>query len=142
MEGIVLDNKIKHLEMIEEIIKRMASCSFKLKGWAVTLIAGIFALASKDANQTYFVIAYVPIIVFWGLDAFYLQKDRLYGALYDKVRVLDNDKIDFSMKATTEEFTDWKYKYSSCLISKTVLWFYFPLAIVSSLVIVISYIVK
>lgn len=137
-----MNNKIKHLEMIEEIIKRMASCSFKLKGWTVTLIAGIFALASKDANQTYFIIAYVPIIVFWGLDAFYLQKDRLYGALYDKVRVLDNDEIDFSMKATTEEFTDWQYKYSSCLISKTILWFYFPLAIVSSLVIVISYVVK
>lgn len=32
----------------------MASNSFALKGWTVTLVAGIFALASKDADKMYF----------------------------------------------------------------------------------------
>ena len=31
-----MDNKIKHLEMIEAIIERMANNSFLLKGWAIT----------------------------------------------------------------------------------------------------------
>ena len=49
-----MDNKINHLEMIQGVINRMASNSFMLKGWAVTLAAGIFALASKDADKMYF----------------------------------------------------------------------------------------
>ena len=44
------ENKLKHLELIQGIINRMASNSFALKGWAVTLVAGIFALASKDTD--------------------------------------------------------------------------------------------
>ena len=43
----------------------MASNSFKLKGWAVTLASGVFALASKDADKMYFLITYVPVIAFW-----------------------------------------------------------------------------
>ena len=38
--------KLKHLEFIQGIITRMANNSFMLKGWAVTLVAGIFALSS------------------------------------------------------------------------------------------------
>ena len=56
-----MENKLKHLEMIQGIINRMASNSFALKGWSVTLVAGIFALSSKDANEIYFLITYIPI---------------------------------------------------------------------------------
>ena len=48
-----MENKLKHLEMIQGIINRMASNSFALKGWSVTLVAGIFALSSKDAKKLY-----------------------------------------------------------------------------------------
>ena len=37
-----MDRKMKHLEMIQGVISRMANNSFMLKGWAVTLVAGIF----------------------------------------------------------------------------------------------------
>ena len=90
-----MENKIKHLEIIQGVINRMAGNSFALKGWAVTLVAGIFALASKDADKLYFLVAYIPIIVFWGLDSYYLLQERLYRSLYDKVRLLPEDMIDF-----------------------------------------------
>lgn len=61
-----MDNKINHLQMIQGVISRMTSNSFSLKGWAVTLVAGIFALASKDADKMYFIVAYIPIVVFLG----------------------------------------------------------------------------
>ena len=61
-----MENKIKHLEMIQAIITRMNSNSFMLKGWAVTLVAGVFALASKEANEFYFLIAFIPVILFGG----------------------------------------------------------------------------
>jgi hypothetical protein len=135
-----MEKKINHLEMIQGIINRMASNSFALKGWAVTLIAGIFALAGKDADKMYFLVAYIPIIIFWGLDSYYLLQERLYRALYDKVRLLPEEKIDFSMKVLSREFMDKSCSFLSCLFSKTEIWFYCPLAVVSTGIIIITHI--
>jgi len=32
----MMENKIKHLEMLQNVIARMASNSFIIKGWSVT----------------------------------------------------------------------------------------------------------
>lgn len=133
-----MNNKIHHLEMIQGVISRMANNSFLLKGWAVTLVAGIFTLAGKDADKLYFIIAYIPIIVFWGLDAYYLLQERLYRSLYEKVSKTKEINVDFSLKATTSEFGNEKNCYFSCIFSKTELCFYLPLAIVCAGVILIT----
>lgn len=134
-----MNKKFKHLEIIESAISRMASNSFALKGWTVTLIAGIFVLASKDSDKAYFLIAYIPIMVFWGLDAYYLLQERLFRALYDKIRALDEEEIDFNMDTSLSEFHTGKNKYSKCLTSKTILGFYFPLALISAGIIIITH---
>lgn len=78
------ESKIRHLEMIQEVINRMANNSFALKGWAVTLAAGIFAL-SGSAIGTSYPILFMPILIFWVLDAYYLSKERSYWFLYQHV---------------------------------------------------------
>ena len=133
-----MEEKMKHLEMIQGVINRMASNSFMLKGWVVTLVAGIFALVGNDNENIYNIIAYIPIIVFWGLDSFYLLQERLYRGLYEKVRLLDNSDIDFSMKATEAEFGSEVNNLFSCIISETELYFYFPLAIFCTIIIIFS----
>ena len=135
------NSKIRHLEMIQGIINRMAANSFKLKGWAVTLVSGIFALASRDTDKLYFLIAYIPIVIFWGLDSYYLLQERLFRSLYNKVRLLDENDINFSMKATKKEFNDVKNSFCSCLFSKTEIWFYLPLAVVCAGIILITNII-
>lgn len=135
-----MENKRKHLELVQGIINRMSSNSFMLKGWAVSLVAGIFALAEKDTDRLYFLVAYIPIIIFWGLDAYYLLQERLYCSLYDKIRQTEEDKINFSLKATAKEFNSEKNRYDSCLFSKTELWFYLPLTMVSTGIIIITHI--
>lgn len=92
-----MENKRKHLEMIQGVINRMAGNSFFLKGWAVTLIAALFALSAKDTNPKYIFIAYFPVIIFWILDGYFLSQERIFRDLYDDVRKLDNKDIDFSM---------------------------------------------
>lgn len=134
-----MDKKYKHMEIIQSAISRMASNSFALKGWAVTLVAGIFVLASKDADKTYFLIAYVPIIVFWALDAYYLLQERLFRALYNWVINLEEDEINFSMDTSLKEFHGERNNYFDCLMSKTVLWFYLPLAFMSAGITIITY---
>lgn len=133
-----MENYRKHLEIIQGVISRMASNSFSLKGWAVTLVAGIFVLSGKDTDKMYFLVAYLPILVFWGLDSYYLLQERLYRALYDKVRQLPEDKIDFSMKASPKEFKSNKNTFWNCLLSITELWFYFPLAMISTGIIILT----
>lgn len=135
-----MDNKIRHLEMIQGVINRMAGNSFMLKGWAVTLAAGIFALASKDADKMYFLITYVPVVVFWFLDSYYLLQERLYRDLYNDVRKKEDSQIDFSLNASIYAKVDYKRTIWGCLISKTELWFYIPLALVCSGVIIITHI--
>ena len=88
------DAELKHLEFIQGIIARLAQNSFLLKGWSVTLVAGILALASRNPSIYVVVIAILPALAFWGLDAFYLGQERNLRDLYNdarerKIMVLD-----------------------------------------------------
>lgn len=134
-----LESKIRHLEMIQGVINRMAGNSFALKGWAVTLVSGIFVLAGKETDKLYFLVAYIPVVVFWWLDAYYLLQERLYRSLYEKVRKTDEKDIDFSLKAAATEFDSKKNCFCSCLFSKTVFGFYVPLALVCTGIILITH---
>ena len=136
-----MEKKLAHLEMIQAVITRMASNSFALKGWAVTLVAGLFALSSKDANQFYYLVTYIPIVVFWYLDSFYLCQERMYRNLYEKVRKLGEEEIDFSMNAAAREFQTDKTTVANCFLSKTILGFYLPLAVVTAGIIIITAII-
>lgn len=135
-----MDKKLKHLELIQGVINRLASNSFMLKGWAVTLVAGIFVLAGKETDKLYFLVAYIPVIAFWWLDAYYLLQERLYCSLYDKVRKVEENNIDFSLKVTGEELKTDKNCYCNCLLSKTEVGFYFPLAVVCTGIIIVTHI--
>lgn len=122
--------------MIQGTINRMAKNSFELKGWAVTLVAGVFALAAKETNMNFFLIAYIPIIFFWLLDSYYLQQERLFRSLYDSVRRLSESNIDFNMD-TSKFNNNKKNNYFYCLFSISEL-IYLPLAFTPILVIIIS----
>lgn len=95
-----MDKKIAHLGFIQGVITRMGTNSFLLKGWSVTLVAAMFALAVKDADKRFMIISYFPVFVFWGLDAFFLHQEKLYRKLYEQVA---NDAVSsdaFSLDTT------------------------------------------
>lgn len=89
------DEKLaKHIELLQGVINRMAGNSFLLKGWSVTLVAALFALAAQGADPSYALVGLLPGSVFWGLDAFYLRQEHLFQKLYEAVRrgELDSDR--------------------------------------------------
>ena len=92
-----MDNKQSHLGMIQAVVNRLSSNSFLLKGWSVVLVSAMFVFAAKDSKMIFIYLAYFPAISFWGLDGYFLHQERLFRALYDHVRVLDEKDIDFSM---------------------------------------------
>jgi len=91
------ERRIKHLEFIQSVINRMGHNSFVLKGWSVTLVAAIFVLAAKNADEGYTLFAILPGLAFWGLDAYYLRQARLFRKLYDGVRKGERDDDQYTM---------------------------------------------
>jgi len=133
-----LEVKIRHLEMIQAVITRMATNSFMLKGWAVTLVSGIFVLSSKEADKLFFLIAYVPVILFWLLDTYYLQLERRFRAFYNQIRSSEETDLSFAIHAKKPDITD-KTTYPRCFLSVSESCFYLPMALLIAAVI---YIVK
>lgn len=80
------ETTIKHLEMIQAVIARMAGNSFALKGWAVTVTGAVLAFGADRKDTAVALLALVPAVVFWGLDGYYLALERRFRALYDDVR--------------------------------------------------------
>lgn len=124
-----MENKRKHLEFIQGTINRMSGNLFFLRGWTITLITGLFALsAAKGSYDGYILLAYFLLAIFWILDGYFLAQERRFRCLYDDVRKLDEDKIDFSMK-TKKYQSEWRNTWFGSMLSATLLWFYIPLAL-------------
>lgn len=122
------ENKLKHLEFIQNTIIRMSTNSFIIKGWTITLISALFVLAQKDSNTTYAILTYVAVPIFWYLNAFFLLQERRYRTLYDDVRIKQDINIDFSMDATS--YKTGKNTIGKCIISKTIWPIYFLLLLI------------
>ena len=128
-----MENKRKHLEFIQGAINRMAANLFFLRGWTITLIVALFAFFVKDANTDFIFVVYFPVIIFWILDGYFLSQERLFRALYNHVRKLDEKEIDFSMN-TSEYNEDKRNGWVCSMFSSTLLFFYLPLVGVMLLV--------
>lgn len=125
-----MNNKIKHLEMIESVIQRMADNSFKLKEWTVAMVGIIGALSAQGTDKRFFLLVSIPMLAFWFLDSLYLQLDRKYRELYNYVREKKEDDIDFSMDISKLSSENNTLRYIECLFSKTEAGFYIPIGIV------------
>lgn len=92
-----MESRTAHLQMIQSVITRMASNSFVIKGWSVTLVTALLALtAAANANALFVYLAFFPNFMFWALDAYFLRQEILFRELYDHVRTSGED-VDFSM---------------------------------------------
>lgn len=99
----IMENKIEHLKMVQNTISRMSTNSFNLKGWSITLIIGLVALHKNSLAIISPLLFLLPLLVFWGLDAYYLYQERLFRRLYDKVR---RDEIsNFEMNPSCDNTT-------------------------------------
>ena len=126
-EAAPVDRKIKHLEFIQGVINRLASDSFRLKGWSVVLVSALFVLSAREGRPELVSMAFVPVFVFWGLDGYFLWQERLFRALYDHVRVLAEDQVDFSMDVSSFG-TSRARSWPGAMFSRTLLLFYGALA--------------
>lgn len=126
-----MENQRKHLEFIQNIISRMAGNLFFLRGWTITLIGALLALFAKNNSPEYvFYFLIVVVLIFWILDGYFLSQERSYRDLYNYVRKLKEEEIDFSLDISEYK----KYKKNTIIYSMfslTILIFYLPLIVLA-----------
>ena len=122
-----MNSKLKHLEFIQGVINRLATNSFQMKGWTVVLVAAILVLLARENRLDATYIALAPILIFWALDGYFLWQERLYRALYDHVRTLNDEQIDFAMNGASFR-TGYRHSWLGAALSRTLLFFYAVLA--------------
>jgi len=59
------------------------------------------------------------VVMFWGLDGYYLYQERLYRALYGSVARRNAEKINFSMNAAKFGGKRWTLTWPGAMFSKT-----------------------
>ncbi len=73
----------KEIDLIQSCISRMASNSFFLKGWLVSLIAILLTLLPNTGNRLLLLAILITVILsFWYLDAFFLTTEKKYRKMY------------------------------------------------------------
>lgn len=132
-----MDKKIKHLELIQAVINRMASNSFLIKGWTVTLVAAILGLANKESNKSFIAVVCFPILMFWILDAFFLHQEKLFRALYEDVRKRDEANIDFSMNII--DYKTQEHNWAESAFSPALFLFYIAMIVAAIIAIFILF---
>lgn len=118
----------KELDLVQDVIKRMANNSFMLKGWLISLIALIVALTEKNVlsanGKELYLILCMPILLFWYLDAFFLRQEKYYRKLYEWI-VVERPKGNYEQLYALNPQTRFVVEsISDIMISVTLRWFY------------------
>jgi len=117
---------IEELKIIQDIIKRMAFDSFVIKGWAITLVI-ITLLLKGDSFQVF--ISFIPLLVFWYLDAYFLWQERMYRELYNWVAENRLKTDDFLFDLNAYRFKDKVQGKLRIMFSLTLGWLYGCIAV-------------
>lgn len=127
-------SRLQHLQMLQDIISRMANNSFLIKGWSITLVSALLAFAVSDKVGHMAYVAILPWLAFWLLDGYFLQQERLFRKLYDQCRQAPDTPSDFSMN--TSVVRDQVASWLAVTASPTLLLFHGVLGVVIAAVIV------
>ena len=72
-----------HLSIMQAVIARMADSSRSCKTWCLIIVAAILVLGAGMTEFDHLWIAYVPLVLFLGLDMYYLALERRFRATYN-----------------------------------------------------------
>jgi len=119
------EEKIKHLEFIQNIITRMNTNSFQIKEWTVILISAFLALYASTKNNCFILLGVVPATLLWFLDAYYLTQERKFRGLYNDVAgVSEKPKKVKLFEMRPDLYEGGKYTYRNVFCSETIGLFY------------------
>lgn len=127
------EKKIKHLEFIQNIITRMNTNSFQVKGMAITIVSALLAIYASEKKPDFLIISIFPIFLFWFLDAYYLTQERKFRGLYNDL-LKDNIHNLKPFEMRPDLYKKGKYSFWSVLFSKTIWTIYLTISVIIVLI--------
>lgn len=124
--SVLREYLLKEVEILQDIIKRMAFNSFLIKGWTVTLV--VVSLLVKSGQQ-HVHLAFIPLLVFWFLDAYFLWQERMYRKLYEWVIAHRLQTSEHLLDLNAYRFRSEVQSIPRTMVSITLFWFYATLAV-------------
>ncbi|MDR0613447.1 MAG: hypothetical protein LBG45_08250 [Dysgonamonadaceae bacterium] len=122
--SINIDEKRQHLEFIQNVITRMNTNSFQIKGMVITIVSALIAIYASTSNIIFVFLGIAPTLVFWFLDSYYLQQERKFRGIYNNVARLKNDVEIKPYEMPIQKFHGGQYGFWKVFFSKTIAWLY------------------
>lgn len=72
-----------HLQIMQDVIRRMAENSRSCKVWCVTLVSATLVLVTQTGHPQNALLALVPAALFFILDTYYLALERSFRNAFD-----------------------------------------------------------
>lgn len=127
------EEEIKHLECIQNIITRMNTNSFQIKGMAVAIASALLAVYASEKNPDFVLITIFPLILFWFLDSYYVTQERKFRGLYsDLLKGNPNNLQPFEI--ILEPYKGGEYSFWSAFFSKTIWTIYLSVSAIVTLI--------
>lgn len=77
------EGNFKYLDYLQAAISRMAGNAFTIKGWTITICTALLGFTVKESSTDLLKIAWLPVLTFWWLDAYFLVLERRYRHLFE-----------------------------------------------------------
>lgn len=85
-----------HINILQNIISRMANNSANSKTWAITIVSAIIVLLVDKSKTDILYIAFIPLIMFFFLDCLYLGLEKYFRCIYNEfVKSLESEGFSF-----------------------------------------------
>ena len=125
------DEKIKHLEFIQNVVTRMNTNSFQIKGWTITIVSALLAVYAATKNNHFILVGILPTMIFWCLDAYYLNQERKFRGLYNDVAgITDHPKQIKLFAMRPDLYIGGTYSYWSAFFSLTIPTLYLSMIVI------------
>ena len=122
----IAELRIKHLEMLQSLIARMAGYGASFKSYCITVTTAVIGFAFTLHRPGVAALALLPVVAFGVADAQYLRVERRFRAVFNLVRAESWDAMpsfDINLESAP------KQSFWSAITSWSIVWFYAPLAV-------------
>jgi hypothetical protein len=121
----VAELRIKHLEMLQSLISRMAGYGASFKSYCITVVTAVLGFALTLHRPAIAALALLPVVAFGAADAQYLRVERRFRDVFNLIRKEGWDVTpSFDINLTTAP----AQSYLKAVTSWSIVWFYAPLA--------------
>jgi len=122
----IAELRVKHLEMLQSLVTRMASYGASFKSYCITVTTAVIGFSFTLHRPAIAVLALLPVIAFGVADAQYLRVERRFRAIFNLVRAESWDAMpsfDINLQNAPAQ------SFLSAASSWSIVWFYAPLAV-------------